>query len=216
MCYNNKVMGKDKKVKNKKMSIAEIILRFFLGFLIPFVIINGLIFYIYIQSPNIKVISPDSDEFEKNKIKFTVDCKLPIKDVEVTFQDNVVAYTRLKDLYIVEVNTNGSYQITATAINNATAKCYGGVETIDSVAPTIDLDTAIITGNTLIISIHDDQSQINYDKLYATLEDGTKVEPKQVDKTIGSVQFQIDKGNKITVHLEDEHENSSETPFTIS
>lgn len=211
MCYNIVVMS-----KNKKMSIAEIIVRFFLGFLIPFVVINGIILYIYIQAPSIKVVAQDSDEFEKNKIKFTIDCKLPLKDVEVTFQNNVVAYTKLKDMYIVEVNSNGSYQIKATAINNAIANCYGGVETIDSMPPNIDLDTAIITGNTLIISIHDDQSEINYDKLYATLEDGTTIRPIQVDKSIGSVQFQIDKGNKITVHLEDEHGNASETPFTIT
>ena len=209
-------MNKNKKNKNKRMSVTEIILRFFLGFLIPFVVINGIILYVYIQAPSISVIPQDSEEFEKNKIKFTVNCKLPIKDVEVTFQDNVIAYTKLKDLYIVEVNSNGSYQIKATAINNAVATNFGSVKTIDSVAPTIDLDTAIITGNTLLISIHDDQSQINYEKLYATLEDGSTVEPKQVDQTIGTVQFQIENGNKITVHLEDEHGNSSETPFTIS
>ena len=209
-------MNKNKKDKNQKMSITEIILRFFFGFLIPYVILNGLIFFVYIQTPKISVVTQDSSEYEDNKIKFTVDCKLPIKNVEVTFQDEIVAYTKLRDMYIVEVNSNGSYQIKATAINNTVANYYGGVETIDSVAPTIDLDTAIITGNTLLINIHDDQSQINYEKLYATLEDGTTVEPKQVDQSIGNVQFQIDTGNKITVHLEDEYGNASETPFTIS
>lgn len=207
-------MNKD--VKKSKISISTILLRFFFGFLIPFVVINGLILFVYIQVPSIKVLDTDSSEFEKDKIKFTVDCKLPLKSVKVTYQDEEVAYSKIKDTYVIKVDSNGSYHITAIALNNAVANWYGDVETIDKVPPIIDSDTAVIAGNTLNISISDNESQINYDKLYATLEDGSTISPKLVDKSLGTVQFQIDKGNKITVHLEDEHGNSSETTFTIT
>ena len=82
--------------------------------------------------------------------------------------------------------------------------------------PSIDVETVIITGNVLNITVRDDNSGINYDNLYATLENGEKISPSFVDKEVGAVQFKIETGDKIIVHVEDVSGNSSETPFTIT
>ena len=102
------------------------------------------------------------------------------------------------------------------ALNRASVNSIVEVETQDGVAPTIDLNSAIITGNTLILSVHDDQSEINYDNLYATLENGDKLTPTYVDKSSGTVQFQITEGKKIVIHVEDTFGNHSETSFTTN
>lgn len=209
-------MSNDKNKTKYKMPISEIILRFFFGFLIPFVAINGLIFFIYIQCPTIKVVDTDSNEYEENKIKFYVDCKIPIKDVSVTYENNTLPYTKSNNTYILDISDNGVYTIQAVAMNGAISNYSVPVDTKDSVPPKIDIDTAIITGNTLMITVSDNESSINYDNLYATLEDGTQISPKVVDKSVGTVQFQIDSGKKVVVHVEDEYGNSSETSFTIS
>lgn len=214
--WYNKTMKKSKEVKKNKLSIGKILFRIFLGFLIPYIVINGLFLYVYIQVPQITVFDSDSNNYEKDKIKFTVDCNLPINSIKVTHQDNEIKFSKINDIYEINVDSNGSYHIMATAFNGSVANWYGEVETIDSVPPKINVDTAIITGNTLFISISDDESNINYDELYAKLEDDSKTFPTVVDKALGTVQFQIEKGNKITVHLEDEYGNSSETPFTIA
>lgn len=210
------VMNNDNKKTKYKMSIQEIILRFFFGFLIPFVAINGLIFFIYVQCPTIKVIDTDSNEYEENKIKFYVNCRIPLKDVSVTYENNSIPYTKSNDTYILDISDNGIYTIKAVALNGAISNYSVPVDTKDSVPPKIDIDTAVITGNTLIITVSDNESSINYDNLYATLEDGTKISPKAVDKAVGTVQFQIDSGNKVVVYVEDEYGNHSETSFTIS
>ena len=210
------VMNNDNKKTKYKMPISEIILRFFFGFLIPFVAINGLILFIYIQCPNIKVVDTDSNEYEENKIKFYVACRIPLKDVSVSYNNNSIPYTKSNDTYILDISDNGVYTIKAVAINGATSNYSVPVDTKDSVPPKIDIDTAIITGNTLMVTVSDNESSVNYDNLYATLEDGTKIIPKSVDKAVGTIQFQIDSGNKIVVHVEDEYGNSSETSFTIS
>lgn len=209
-------MSKNNNKTKQKMSITEIILRFFFGFLIPFLAINGLIFFIYIQCPSIQVVSKDSNEFEENKIKFSVDCRLPIKEVSVSLLDKNIAYSKVNNSYVVDVNDYGTYTIKATAINGAVSIYNAPIENKDVTPPTIDTETAVITGNILNINIRDNESGINYDNLYATLEDGSKVEPMSVDKESGNVKFEIKTGNKIVVHLEDEYGNSSETPFTIA
>lgn len=210
-------MSKNNNIETKqKMSIVEIILRFFFGFLIPFVLINGLVFFLYIQCPTIKVVEPDSKDFEENKIKFSVDCKLPIKEIKVLYQDKDFAYSKANNMYVIDVTENGTYTVKATAINGAISVYNAPIESKDVTPPSIDVETVIITGNVLNITVRDDNSGINYDNLYATLENGEKISPSFVDKEVGTVQFKIETGDKIIVHVEDATGNSSETPFTIT
>ena len=203
------------KIKNR-MSIAEILIRIFFGFLIPYVLINGLLFFLFIQVPKIQVVDQNSKDYEENKIKFSIDCALPLTDVKTFYQESEIAYSKLGNLYIINADNNGSYQIKVTALNKSSANSIVEIKSQDSVAPNIDLDSAVITGNTLIISVRDNQSGINYDNLYATLENGTKIIPSYIDKSSGTVQFQITDGKKVIVHVEDDFGNHSETSFTIS
>ncbi len=141
---------------------------------------------------------------------------IPLSDVKTYFQNSEISYSKLGDTYVVDVNDNGVYKIIVVAMNKSQADYTTEVESKDNVAPSIDVDNAVITGNTLIVSISDDQSGINYDKVYAALEDGTNIKPTYVDKSSGTVQFQIESGSKVTVHVEDDLGNHAETIFTIS
>ena len=203
------------KIKHK-MSAVEILLRVFFGFLIPYTLINGIIFFLFIQTPKIIVTEQDSKDYEDNKIKFSIDSMLPLTDVKTYYQESEIAYSKLGNVYIIDAKDNGSYQIKVTSLNRSSANSTIDIETKDNVAPIINLDSAVITGNTLIISVHDNKSEINYDNLYATLENGTKLTPTYVDKSSGTVQFQITDGKKVIVHVEDATGNHSETSFTIS
>lgn len=211
------VMSKNNNIESKqKIPVAEIILKFFFGFLIPFVLINGLIFFIYIQCPLIKIVDSASEEFEENKIKFSVECKLPLKEVKVLYQDKDFAYSKVNNFYVADAAESGTYSISATAINGAISVYNVRIESKDVIPPSIDVDTVVITGNVLNITVSDDSSGINYDNLYATLENGEKILPSFIDKEIGAVQFKIESGDKIVIHVEDTFGNSSETPFTIT
>ena len=209
-------MGNKRLKSKRKMSIGEIILRFFFCFLIPYILINGIVFFLFIQTPKINVVEQDSKDYEENKIKFSIDCLLPVTDVKTYYQESEIAYSKLGSVYIINADNNGAYKINVTALNNSTANSIIEIDTQDSVPPTIDLDSAVITGNTLIISVHDNQSGINYDNLYATLENGTRLNPTYIDKSSGTVQFHITEGKTVIVHVEDDFGNHSDTSFTIS
>lgn len=205
----------NKTLVKQKMSIAEILTRFFFGFLIPYLLINGILFFIFIQTPTIKIVGKDDAGYEENKIKFTVDCLLPIVDIKTYHDDAEISYSKLGDTYVIEVTENGVYKVNVTALNKSRANYSGSIENKDSTPPTVDLDNTIITGNTLIVSIHDDQSGINYDNVYATYDNGDTVKPNYIDKVLGTVQFQIESGKKLTLHIEDDLGNATETSFNV-
>ena len=205
-------MNDNVKVKNK-ISVLEIIMRFFFGFLLPFVVINGIILFLFIQVPEISIFDENATEYEEEKIKFTVKCLLPISDIKTYFEDNEIPYTKFNNIYVIEAKDNGTYQIKARAINGSSAEIKASVEAKDVVPPAIDIENALITSNMLVFSIYDVESEINYDNVYATLEDGTRLTPSYIDKSSGTVQFQINTQGKITVHVEDMEGNPTETTF---
>lgn len=208
-------MNKSKVEVKNKMSPLEIILRFFFGFLIPFVVINGLIFFLFIQVPNINIVKEDSSDYEESKVKFSVDCLLPITQINTYFDDKEIAYTKNGDTYIINADNNGSYKITATALNKSVSEALVTIEAKDVSAPSIDLDNAVVTGKTLIFYVSDAQSEINYDNLYGVLENGEKITPIHTDAASGNVQFNIESGEKVVVHVEDIEGNGADITFTI-
>ena len=136
-----------------KMSALEIILRFLFGFLVPFVLINGLIFFLYIQYPTISTIGADDKDYENNKIKFTISCLLPITDVKTFLQDEELPYTKLGNVYIIDSSENGSYKITATCLNGAMSSVEVPLAALDNTAPIIDVENSRIVGNVLSVII---------------------------------------------------------------
>ncbi|MBO6134314.1 MAG: hypothetical protein J6O09_00850 [Lachnospiraceae bacterium] len=200
----------------EKMSILEIILRFLLGFLLPFVLINGIILYLFIQVPNISIIGEDSDEYEVSKIKFRVESILPITSVKTFHEDTEIAYTKLNDIYTIDAEAVGSYQINASIINGAKSQVIATLEAKDIAPPAIDFDNAVITNNMLIFTIFDNESEINYDSIYGLDDDGNRLSPIYIDKSSGTIQFQVNPGKRITVHVEDVEGNSIETAFVAN
>ena len=158
----------------------------------------------------------DSVEYENSKIKFTIDCILPISEVKTYYEDTEIPYTKLGDIYVIEANDNGSYLITATSINKATSQITATVESKDVIPPSIDLENVIITNNSLIFSVYDANTEINYDSIYATLDDDSRIEPTYTDKSTGSIQFKINPGQRITVHIEDIEGNPVEATFVAN
>ena len=198
------------------MKIGEIILRFFFGFLIPFIVINGFILFLFIQTPKVQVVDSNSNDYDETKIKFTISCLLPISDVKTYYQETEIPYSKLGAYYIIDANDNGTYQIRVTSLNMATVNSYVDIEFRDSEPPTINSSDATITGDTLTFTVQDSQSEINYDNLYGTYEDSTTISPVYIDKASGTVQFKIDSTKKITIHVEDIEGNYSETSFNPS
>lgn len=201
------------KNKNKKtqIDIPNIILRFFFGFLIPFIIINSIIFFLYTDAPVIKIKEYDDNNYNLNEIEFSINSYLPIVEVVVTSQDENIEYRKNGEKYVIPVSSNGTYKISAKSINNMVAVYYKTVSTIDDTPPLINSETIVFTNGTLTFNITDNQSGVNYNKIYAVMSDGSNLEPIYVDKSTGTVQFKLENANNISIHIEDQSGNYSDT-----
>lgn len=190
----------------KNTDLLESIAKFFLGFLVPYVAINGLILFLFVSYPTINVDS-------ENGLSFTISSALPIISTTVTLDDEKVPFTVSGNKYIVDAKRNGMYKITTTSLNRMTITTYEPVDSFDDTPPSVNLETATFSAGTLSFSIDDNDSGINYDNVYIKNPDDSIIHPSYIDKSTGTVQFKITSTEGIIIHIEDLNGNSSDTTF---
>lgn len=206
-------MIKRKTISQPNITIVEIIARFFLGFLFPYVAINGLILFLFVSSPKITIKSTSYNNHTTANIDFTIDCALPIVNISIKRDDNEYQYKKAGDNYTVSVKSNGTYLISATALNQTTSTTYATVDDIDENPPTIDMSTITYVGETLSFNIIDNESGINYDKIYALTKDNDKIEPSYIDRATGTIHFKLSDIKGVVIHIEDINGNFTQNEF---
>lgn len=206
-----------KRSKSKSDDITIIIKKFFLGFLIPFLAINGTMFFLFTTYPTIIVDDYDSNDYNIKEIKFQIKNKLPISNVEILLNETTpISYNIQSNKYVFPITDNGSYKITATSINKTKATTFVDINELDNNPPTIDSESLIFSTGTLSFNIQDNQSGINYENVYIIDKNNEIIKASYVDKDTGLVQFAIDSTDGITIHIEDMIGNSEETNINIS
>ena len=202
----------------KRNTILNIFLRIVFGFLVPFIVINGLIYFLYTAHPTINIIK-NENAIEENgtaNISFTIDCPIPLSSIIVYRNEeddtiNEIPYTKLGDTYNININENGTYIIVAKSLNNSVAKTSTYIDTLDNTAPIIHLENAVLLGKSITFEISDDQSGINYDNLYSIDDSGRQEYPQSLDESSGTVTFRFENTSSLTIHVEDKSGNSIET-----
>ena len=202
----------------KRNTILNIFIRIIFGFLVPFFVINGLIYFLYTAHPTINIDTSDNaigDNGTAN-ISFTIDCPIPLSSIIVYRNEddggiNEIPYTKLGDKYNINISENGTYIIVAKSLNNSVAKTSTYIDTLDNNPPTIYMENAILIGKSITFVISDDQSGINYDNLYSIDDSGRKEHPQSLDESSGTVTFRFENTKTLTIHVEDMSGNSFET-----
>ena len=207
-------MSRKKHQTKIKSNINNILFKLFLGFLIPYLLINGIIFFIYTEVPRIN-IKEQTDDKQLSKIEFTIDSKLPIIDVKVECLNEEVPYTKSGNVYSIDASTAGTYKITAKALNQLSAVSSCSIESLDDNAPIIHSENAIIANGTITITISDNQNALNYDSIYAKDENGNMLSAISIDQNTGSVQFNVSGLSSIIIHAEDMSGNASEANISF-
>ena len=199
--------------QQSNITITEVIARFFLGFLFPYIAINGLILFLFVTSPEIVVKEQLDDNHINSNIVFSINSSLPIVDVTVTENENKLQYKKNGNNYSVPVKENGSYKIAATSLNQITTTTYVTVETIDDTPPSIDLSTVVFSSGTLSFNIDDNESGINYGNIYGTTANNERIEPSFIDRSTGTVHFKLESYDGLVIHIEDLKGNYIDNEF---
>ncbi len=190
-------------------------LKFLLGFLLPYVVINGLVLMFVIASPKITSDDPDTSDYKTANISVEIDSLLPLKEITASIEGVPVDLVKDGRKYHATVSNNGVLEITARSLNGMKQVAHTQINLLDETAPSIDENNVTIGAGYVEFTASDDQSGVNWDSLYAVDSDGNNLKPTDVNKTTGQVTFSFATPS-ITVYVSDLAGNQVSANFNLT
>ncbi len=206
--YNARGQRIQNKPKNR-------LLRFLFGFLVPYIVINGLILLFMIQQPTIETTEPDTKDYQLASLDIKVDSLIPLKSLTATMDSTELPLEKSGSSWHVETEKNGTMTLTAKSINGMSKTVYVQINLLDDTGPTIDEDSVNLGAGYLEFNASDTQSGVNWDSIYGVDSLGNNVKPTDINKTSGRVTFSM-AGDAITVYIKDLANNESSANFSVS
>ena len=189
--------------------------RFLLGFLIPYVVINGLILLFVIQAPSIDASEPDTKDYQNAEVSFKVSSLIPVKSVTASIEGQPVELEKSGKTYKCILTENGNLTVTAVAINNMTKSSHIQVNLLDETNPVIDEESVVLGAGYLEFIVSDTQSGVDWDSIYAVDSLGNNLKPTDINRTTGKVTFSM-AADSIVVYVKDLAKNEAQASFAVN
>lgn len=189
--------------------------RFLLGFLIPYLVINGLVLLFVIQAPSITASEPDTKDYQNAEVSFKVSSLIPLKSVTASIEGQEVPLEKNGSSYKCTVTTNGNLTVTAVAINSMTKSSHIQINLLDEANPVIDEDSVVLGAGYLEFVVSDTQSGVDWDSIYAVDSLGNNLKPTDLNKTTGKVTFSM-AADSIAVYVKDLANNEAQANFAVN
>ena len=201
----------------KGSPLSNKFVRFLLFGVLPYLVINGIILLLVCSTPKISIEVRDTNDYVSTDIVFNVHSLLPLKDMKVTMESSPVEYERSGQNYRCTVSQNGTFYVEATSVNGMMRAAYADVSMLDDTAPAVDEESANIDQGVLSFAISDTQSGVNFDSIYAVVNEEETVYPSEVDKTLGTVTIPLpSKVSSIELYFEDMVGNARSGHITVN
>ena len=191
------------------------LIRFLLGFLIPYVLINGLILLFVVQAPSIEASEPDTKDYQNADVSFKVSSLIPLKSVTASIEGQDVPLEKNGSTYKCTLTSNGNLTVTAVAINNMTKTSHIQVNLLDETNPVINEDSVVLGAGYLEFEVSDTQSGVDWDSIYAVDSLGNNLKPTDINRTTGRVTFSM-AADSITVYVSDLAKNQAQANFAVN
>ena len=183
-----------------------------LFYIIPFLLINLLIFFLVTLRPKFKLHIEESSDFRTAEIQVEMHPRLPLAAFEVKLDDTPLNLENLGGgHYKASVDKNGTLEVTVRYINGMHRTQYEHIGSVDDQPPLISGDE--LDGNMLTVSFDDPQSGINYDSIYAMDADEERVLPSSIDESENKAVFQV-LTSRLEVHVSDQLGHEAVANFT--
>ena len=183
-----------------------------LVYIIPFLLINLLIFFLVTLRPKFKLHIEESSDFRTAEIQVEMHPRLPLAAFEVKLDDTPLNLENLGGgHYKASVDKNGTLEVTVRYINGMHRTQYEHIGSVDDQPPLISGDE--LDGNMLTVSFDDPQSGINYDSIYAMDADEERVLPSSIDESENKAVFQV-LTSRLEVHISDQLGHEAVANFT--
>lgn len=159
-----------------------------LFWILPFILINGILFCVLTAKPNFEVTVTDRGDYMNADITVKVKSHFPNDGIVATFNGQPLELSEQeKNVYSATVNENGPVEVSMTNKNGMNKILYETVACIDDTPPTFtESDSA---AGFVSFFIDDAQSGVNFNSIYAIDSDGRRLLPSYIDQGESLVVF---------------------------
>ena len=114
------------------------ILRNLVFYVLPFVVVNLILFTLITASPKIELTIGETTDYKTVDISFRVRSILPIREMTVTLESQPVEVERSDGAYRATLDSNGTLEIYAEGWNGMSVRDNEHIAVLDDAAPVID------------------------------------------------------------------------------
>ena len=183
-----------------------------LFYVLPFIVINGLIFLLVTSSPKAEITIGESSDYITTTMELKVKSLLPIKTMEVALDSTPIELTKTGGkTYKATLTNNGMLEVKLTGFNKMKTAMYEQVSVLDDTPPAVKDN--VLENGILSFRLEDTQSGVDYSSIAASDEENTDILPLSIDRSTGLVTFEIKKEN-ITITARDKIGNELHVTFT--
>ena len=173
----------------------------FLFYVIPFLLLNLLIFFLVTLRPKFKLHIEESVDFRSAEIELEMHPRLPLAAFDVKLDDTPLNLENLGGgHYKTSVDKNGTLEVTIRYINGMSRTQYEHIGSVDDQPPLISGEE--LDGNMLTVSFDDAQSGVDYDSIYGMDANEERVLPRSIDDAAHTAVFQITT-DRLEIHASD-------------
>ncbi|MEG0689598.1 MAG: hypothetical protein RR466_13030 [Hungatella sp.] len=183
-----------------------------LFYILPFIVINGLLFFLVTAKPQCKLTVGETNDYQTTVISFQIQSHLPTKNLSVTLNSEPLELTRSgKNTYTATVSHNGILDVYVENFNGMATTAYEHVNVLDEDPPSV-LDY-LMEDDILTLNLSDSQSGIDYTSIHAINAQGMNIPPLSVNKATATVTFPMD-SDDLTVFAKDLSANEVQAAFS--
>ena len=190
------------------------ILRNLVFYVLPFVVVNLILFTLITASPKIELTIGETTDYKTVDISFRVRSILPIREMTVTLESQPVEVERSDGAYRATLDSNGTLEIYAEGWNGMSVRDNEHIAVLDDAAPVIDQEDYVLEDGHLEFLVSDSQSGVDFSSIYGTEADGQNVRPASYSEDTGRAVFEME-GSDVTVFVSDFAGNISQAAFSI-
>ena len=173
----------------------------FLFYVIPFLLLNLLIFFLVTLRPKFKLHIEESVDFRSAEIELEMHPRLPLAAFDVKLDDTPLNLENLGGgHYKTSVDKNGTLEVTVRYINGMSRTQYEHIGSVDDQPPLISGEE--LDGNMLTVSFDDAQSGVDYDSIYGIDANEEHVLPRSIDDAAHTAVFHITT-DRLEIHASD-------------
>lgn len=185
-----------------------------LFYVLPYLLINGLIFYFVTVKPKYTVTVGETTDYTTTSMTLNIKSILPTRNLSVSLNGEPLELETVdKKTYQASITLNGTIEVYLESFNGMAVSTYEHVNILDDEPPAIEVTS--VEDGILTLSLADSQSGIDFSSLHATDSMGTVVQPLTVDKLNYTCTFPTDP-NGMTLYVSDMAGLTTEQPLSIT